>query len=71
MKDTLMYKIRQKIFKATMAWYDFKHFFINSWKLRKELAQARAWDWAGLLLLMKGQLKQMEESHRLFLNMII
>jgi hypothetical protein len=52
-------------YKVELPYYNFKHFFINTWKLRKELSEARPYDWTGVLSLMQGQLKMMEESQRL------
>lgn len=41
-------------------WYNFKWFFVNIYKLRYSLSNTRPWDYSGLYLLLRDQIREME-----------
>jgi hypothetical protein len=52
------------IYEIKTKYYNLKHFFLNCWKYRNSLSEARAWDWQGGLNLLRDHLIQMEKLQR-------
>ncbi len=55
-------------YQLKMFWYNFKWFFINIYRLRYSLTHIRCWDYSGIYLLLRDQIREMEASQTKYSN---